>query len=274
MLLVIGVITLYPFAFAMWMSFTDYGVQKEVNFVGLQNYVNVLTDTRVFLPSIGRTLFFVGVAVGVEFSLGLGMALLLNRQFRGKGIVVPILFLPMVVSPIAVGLIFRLIYNVEYGMLNLALLNLRIVDKPIAWVASSQWALWSIILTDIWEWTPYMFLILLAALQTVPEELVEAAEVDGGSRWMIFRHVMLPIAAPIMTIAILIRAMDAFKLLDILYMLTKGGPGISTTTMSWFGFNTGFTRFDLGTAAAASILLMYVVLIPSQILVSRLRKAR
>lgn len=275
-LIIILVITIYPFVYAIWMSLTNMGVKPlgEEAFVGLRNYVTILTDTGVFLPSILTTVIFVGAAVTGEFLLGLGLALLINREFRGRGIVIPLLLLPMVVSPVAVGLIYTLIYNVEYGPLNYILLGIGLINQPIAWVSSAQWALASVVIADIWEWAPYMFLILLAALQTVPTPLIEAAKVDGASRWTIFRKLTLPIASPIMAIAVLIRAIDAFKLLDVLYMLTKGGPGISTTTMSWFGFNTGFTRFDLGVAAASSILLLFMVMIPTQLLLSRMRRGR
>lgn len=275
-LIIIAVITIYPFAYAIWMSLTDMGTKPlgSETFVGLKNYVTILTDTSVFLPSMLTTVVFVGAAVTAEFFLGLGLALLINREFRGRGIVIPVLLLPMVVSPVALGLIYTLIYNVEHGPLNYFLLAIGAIDKPIAWVSSAAWALPSVIITDIWEWTPYMFLILLAALQTVPPQLIEAAKIDGASRWTIFRNLTLPIAAPIMAIAILIRAIDAFKLLDVLYMLTKGGPGTATVTMSWFGFNTGFTRFDLGTAAAASIVLLFIVMIPTQVLISRVRRGR
>jgi multiple sugar transport system permease protein len=275
-LVIILVITIYPFIFAIWMSLTDMGVKPlgQEAFVGLRNYITIFTDTGTFLPSILTTLIFVAGAVTVEFLLGLGMALLINREFRGRGIVIPILLLPMVVSPIAVGLIYTLIYNVSYGPLNYLLLAIGAISNPIAWVSSARTALPSVIAADIWEWTPYMFLILLAALQTVSPQLIEAARVDGASSWTIFRRLTLPIAAPIMSIAILIRVIDAFKLLDILYMLTKGGPGISTDTMSWFGFNTGFTRFDLGLAAAASIVLLFMVMIPMQVLLSRVRRGR
>jgi multiple sugar transport system permease protein len=275
-LIIILVITIYPFVYAIWMSLTNMGVKPlgEEAFVGLRNYVRLLTDTNVFLPSILTTVIFVGAAVTAEFLLGLGLALLINREFRGRGIVIPLLLLPMVVSPVAVGLIYTLIYNVEYGPLNYILLGIGLINKPIAWVSSAQWALASVVIADIWEWAPYMFLILLAALQTVPTPLIEAAKVDGASRWTIFSKLMLPIASPIMAIGVLIRAIDAFKLLDVLYMLTKGGPGISTNTMSWFGFNTGFTRFDLGVAAAASMLLLFMVMIPTQLLLSRMRRGR
>jgi multiple sugar transport system permease protein len=268
-LIVILALGLYPFLYVIWLSFQMRTASTGPVFVGLQNYYEILLD-QTFHDVIGNTLVYVASTVITEFLIGLGLALMLNRQFKGKRIIAPLIYLPMIVTPVAVGLTFRTIYNVEYGPLTyfLALLGL----PPVRWIASSTYALFSLILVDIWEWTPFMFLVLLAGLQNVPRECVEASQLDGASYWQRFRHITLPFLRGSIAVAVLIRMIDAFKAFDIIYTVTEGGPGTSSTVISFLTYILAFRRFTLGSGAAMSLILFLIILIPTQLLLRRLRR--
>jgi len=268
-LIVILALGLYPFLYVIWLSFQMQTASTKPVFVGLQNFYEILVDPT-FHEVIGNTLIYVVSTVIAEFLIGLGLALLLNREFKGKRIIAPLIYLPMIVTPVAVGLTFRIIYNVEYGPLTyfLSLVGL----SPVRWIASATYALFSLILVDIWQWTPFMFLVLLAGLQNVSPECVEASQLDGASYWQRFRHITLPFLRGSIAVAVLIRMIDAFKAFDIIYTVTEGGPGTSSTVISFFTYILAFRRFSLGSAAAMSLVLFFLILIPTQLLLRRLRR--
>lgn len=268
-LIVILALGLYPFLYVIWLSFQMQTASTKPVFVGLQNFYEIFLDST-FREVIGNTLVYVVSTVIAEFLIGLGLALLLNRQFKGKRIIAPLIYLPMIVTPVAVGLTFRIIYNVEYGPLTYFLSLVGI--SPIRWVASATYALFSLILVDIWQWTPFMFLVLLAGLQNVSPECVEASQLDGASYWQRFRHITLPFLRGSIAVAVLIRMIDAFKAFDIIYTVTEGGPGTSSTVISFFTYILAFRRFSLGSAAAMSLVLFFLILIPTQLLLRRLRR--
>jgi multiple sugar transport system permease protein len=268
-LIIILALGLYPFLYVIWLSFQTWSGTASPIFVGLQNYYDIFLDDT-FHDVVANTLIYVACTVIAEFLIGLGLALMLNRQFKGKRIIAPLIYLPMIITPVAVGLTFRIIYNVEYGPLTyfLALLGL----PAVWWVSSTTYALFSLILVDIWEWTPFMFLVLLAGLQNVPRECVEASQMDGASYWQVFRHITLPFLQGSITVAVLIRMIDAFKAFDIIYTVTGGGPGTSSTVISFYTYILAFTRFTLGSGAAMSLVLFLFILIPTQLLLRRLRR--
>jgi len=268
-LIAILALGLYPFLYVIWLSFQMQTASTKPVFVGLQNFLEIFLDST-FREVIGNTLVYVVSTVVTEFMIGLGLALLLNREFKGKRIIAPLIYLPMIVTPVAVGLTFRIIYNVEYGPLTyfLSLVGL----SPVLWVASATYALFSLILVDIWQWTPFMFLVLLAGLQNVSPECVEASQLDGASYWQRFRHITLPFLRGSIAVAVLIRMIDAFKAFDIIYTVTEGGPGTSSTVISFFTYILAFRRFSLGSAAAMSLVLFFLILIPTQLLLRRLRR--
>jgi multiple sugar transport system permease protein len=268
-LIAILALGLYPFLYVIWLSFQTQTASTKPVFVGLQNFYEIFLDST-FREVIGNTLVYVVSTVVAEFLIGLGLALLLNREFKGKRIIAPLIYLPMIVTPVAVGLTFRIIYNVQYGPLTyfLSLVGL----SPVLWVASATYALFSLILVDIWQWTPFMFLVLLAGLQNVSPECVEASQLDGASYWQRFRHITLPFLRGSIAVAVLIRMIDAFKAFDIIYTVTEGGPGTSSTVISFFTYILAFRRFTLGSAAAMSLVLFILILIPTQLLLQRLRR--
>ncbi|MEM2921974.1 MAG: sugar ABC transporter permease [Candidatus Bathyarchaeia archaeon] len=262
---------LYPFIYVIYLSFMrKTAADPSPIFVGLANYVELFFGDRTFRDVFSNTLIYVATAVSAEFLLGLGLALFFNREFKGRRIIVPLVYVPMIVTPVAVGLTFRIIYNVEYGPLNY-LISLMGV-QPVKWVASAKYSLISLILVDIWEWTPFMFLVLLAGLQSIPRECVEAGLLDGAGYWQRFRYISLHFIKGSIMVALLIRMIDAFKSFDIIYTVTEGGPGTSSAVISFLTYIQGFRRFNLGYAAAMSLVLFLLILAPSQVLFRSLRR--
>jgi len=263
-------VTIYPFLYGVYLSLSSYNIITGLSFRGLGNYVDAFKDPR-FLNALVITFIFVGSAVTLEFLLGLGIALLVNRDFWLKRVIVSLIYIPMIMAPVAAALMWRMLYNADYGPVNYFLLRLNLTGRKIAWLAETKYALHSLIVVDTWQWTPFMFLVLYAGLQSVPPELKEAARIDGASNWQSFRHISLPSLLPFIILAFLFRTMDAFKIFDAVSVLTKGGPGTSTEVVSWLGYLTGFTYFRLGYAAAMAMILYVIVLIISQLLLKKIR---
>lgn len=263
-------VTIYPFLYGVYLSLSSYNIITGLSFRGLGNYVDAFKDPR-FLNALVITFIFVGSAVTLEFLLGLGIALLVNRDFWLKRVIVSFIYMPMIMAPVAAALMWRMLYNADYGPVNYFLLRLNLTGRKIAWLAETKYALGSLIVVDTWQWTPFMFLVLYAGLQSVPPELKEAARIDGASNWQSFRYISLPSLLPFIILAFLFRTMDAFKIFDAVSVLTKGGPGTSTEVVSWLGYLTGFTYFRLGYAAAMAMILYVIVLIISQLLLKKIR---
>jgi multiple sugar transport system permease protein len=262
-------VTIYPFFYGLFLSLSRYDIIMGQSFRGLGNYLDAFTDPR-FLNALKVTFIFVGAAVVIEFLVGLGIALLVNRKFWAKRVFVSLIYIPMIMAPIAVALMWRMLYNADFGPINYFLINLHLVNRHVAWLSETKLALPSLIMVDVWQWTPFMFLILYAGLQSVPVELKGAAQIDGASSWQIFRSITLPFLIPFIILAFLFRIMDAFKIFDAISVLTKGGPGTSTEVVSWLGYLTGFTYFRLGYAAAMAMVLFIIVMVISQILLKRI----
>lgn len=263
-------VTIYPFIYGLYLSFSNYSIIMGISFRGIGNYVELFRDVR-FLHSLRVTLIFVFSAVFIEFLVGLGIALLLNRQFWQKRVFVSLIYVPMIMAPIAVALMWRMIYNADFGPINYFLLTLNLTNRKIAWLSETNYALFSLILVDVWQWSPFVFLVLYAGLQSVPAELLEAAQIDGASRWKIFQYLITPFLSPFIILAFLFRIMDAFKIFDSVSVLTKGGPGTSTEVVSWLSYLTGFTYFQLGYAAAMSMVLFAIIILISQVLLKKIR---
>jgi len=242
-----------------------------LSFRGIGNYIELFKDSR-FLHSLGITLIFVFSAVSLEFLVGLGVALLLSRQFWQKRVFISLIYIPMIMAPIAVALMWRMLYNADFGPINYFLLTANLTGRKIAWLSETRYALFSLIVVDIWQWSPFVFLVLYAGLQSVPPELLEAAQIDGASRWKAFRYIIFPFLSSFIILAFLFRIMDAFKIFDSISVLTKGGPGTSTEVVSWLSYLTGFTYFRLGYAAAMSMILFAIIMVISQTLLRKVGK--
>lgn len=258
LVLVLSAIMLYPLAFSGWLSFQNYRLTRidDVHPVGFENYRFVATDPA-FLNAMGNTLTFVFGAVTLELILGLSLALLVQRLRIMRGFVRSVLLAPMFITPIAVGLMFRFLLTSEIGVVShyLGLLGLS-----VDWFGP-QMALFTIILIDVWQWTPFMLLMFLAGLEALPKAPFEAARVDGAGPWLTFSRITFPMLMPVIVVALIIRALDAFKVFEYVFATTRGGPGDQTVTIMYFIYQTGFRFFRMGEAAAAAVMLIAVILV-------------
>lgn len=235
----------------------DWFIGRPPTLVGFQNFTDVLADRR-FYNGIKNTLIFSGVAVPLQLVIGLGIAVLFSREMPAKGLIRTIILLPMVATPVAIALIWALMFNPSLGVLNYFLETLGLPRS--LWVADASLALPSLIMVDIWQWTPMVALILIAALQGVPSEHYEAARIDGASGWQVFWNITLPAVRGAVVVALILRMIDALKTFDIIYVITGGGPGTATETLNVYAFRSGFEFFRAGYAASLLIFLMFLVL--------------
>jgi multiple sugar transport system permease protein len=224
---------------------------------GLGNFTRLISD-NFFLTAMAHTFVYAIAALTCEFLLGLGLALLLNSQIRGRGLFRASLLVPMMLPPVVAGVVWRLLLNPNFGAVNGTLKQIGIDTESLTWTASPRLAMLSVIAVDVWQWTPFVFLVLLAGLQAIPQEPYEAALIDGSSRWQTFRHVTLPLLKPAILIVLLLRTMDLLRVFDQIFILTEGGPGFATETISLYIYRTAFRFFDFGYAAAMSFVLLIV----------------
>ncbi len=261
--------TIYPLGYSVWVAFVNYDFQIPGHaFVGLGNFAAVVKD-----PIAGRSLVNTAIlavsSVALEFLLGLGLAMAMTKTFRGRGVIMLILIVPLFISPVVVGQIWSLILQRPYGPFDYLVTQL-FGPTEVSWLTGNPWKYISLIVADIWQWTPFMFVILLAGLTSVSPELYEAAELDGVSRWQIFWNITLPQIAPLILIAVAFRLLDAIKLFDIIFIMTGGGPGTSTFTASFYLYQTGFQHFHLGQATAGSWLFLILTAVLIMFLIRRL----
>ena len=238
-------------------SLYNWFIGGSPTFIGLGNFAEALNDWR-FREGLVKTFYFTLLAVPIQLVLGLGIALLFNRDFRGKGLVRTIILLPMVATPVAIALIWALMFNPSLGVLNSFLEGLGLPRS--LWVADARLAIPSLVLVDVWEWTPMVALILLAALQGVPQDYYEAARIDGANPRQTFWNITLPSIRSAIVVALILRSIDALKTFDIIYVITQGGPGTASETLNVYAFKTGFEFFRAGYAASLLIFLLFAVL--------------
>lgn len=258
-LIVLLIVLAVPMVYSLAVSFFDTNLKHQGigNFVGLKNYISALTD-KYFVSSAWTTLIFTIGVVIFEFLLGLGIALLLNTNVRGKSIYFSIIIIPMMITPVAVGLTWRLLLHSELGIVNYVLGLLGLSGK--AWLAESKLALPTVMFIDIWQNVSYMVLVLQAGLVSLPLEPYEAVKVDGASSLQSFRYLTIPMMMPTFMTVLLMRAISALKTYDLIYVLTKGGPGVSTEVISYHIYQEAFRNLELGSASAMSYLLVLVII--------------
>ncbi len=259
-------ITIFPLLYVLRLTVVSWELTTgfPAQFVGLQNFVRALTDPR-FWNAMKNTGTLVVAGVGLQAVLGTGLALELNRIRRSRTLLMSLLLIPTMIAPVIAGFQFRMIYHDQFGPLNYLF---EVITggrfRGYAWLASPPVALWAVMWTDVWQWTPFMAVLVLAGLQAIPSELLEAAEVDGATGSQTVWRVVLPILLPVITIGTLIRLMDTFKLFDIVYQLTGGGPGNVTETIAYYTYLQGFKFFSLGYTAAMAFLQLIVITIVAQ----------
>ena len=258
--LIVLLIILFPITFALISSFFDYTLINKSfnNFIGLDNYVNSINDEQLF-NSISVTFFFVILVVLFEFLLGFFIALLLNSIDRFKSVYYFILLLPLLINPIVVGLIWRMFLHPQLGILNYLLGLISI--NPINWLGDPKMAFVTIIFVDIWHQVSFMIILLLAGLSAIPKEPYEAARSDGAGVLDCFIHITLPYMRPVIIVTILIRLIFAVKTYDLIYIMTKGGPGDATDLISYYIYRSAFISLNLGEAAAMSTILLFIIVI-------------
>jgi len=270
----VGLLIAVPLAWTVYLSLTDAqgSVRAESKFVGIANYLQVLGDTERFWPAMLRTFIFTGGAVAAEIVLGMGVALLLWRPFKGEKWVRVAILMPLVATPVAVGMMWRLIFDPNIGFANQLLGWFGIPAQP--WLSGQTTALPTLIFVDVWQWTPMIVLILLAGLTSLSEEPDEAARIDGASSWQRFRFVTLPLLRSTVIVAIVLRGIDALKTFDILYA-TKGKGGGSfheVETLNVYAFGLSFDYNDYGTASTV-LVLFFLLIIAIMWMVTYRRKA-
>jgi multiple sugar transport system permease protein len=245
-------LTIYPLIYSIKIS-----LQGESGNWTILNFTRLVSD-QFFLTALIHTVVYAAIALTFEFLIGLALALLLSTQMRGRSVFRSLLLVPMMLPAVVVGVVWRLMLNSNFGAVNGTLKGIGINTDALTWTGSPKLAMASVIVADVWQWTPFMFLILLAGLQAIPQEPYEAALIDGASAWQTLRHVTLPLLKPAILIALLLRTMDLLRVFDQIFILTEGGPGFATETVSLYIYRTAFRFSNFGYAAAMSFVLLLI----------------
>lgn len=260
MLIYILIWRIFPLVYTLFLSTQSWNImyRREASFYGLRNYLELAVDTR-FHHALFISFFFMFVATAIEVVIGTVLAVVMDEVLRGRGILRGIILLPMFLNPVAVGTIWKILYEPSLGPLNYFVQLLG--GEKVNWLGSSSTALWAILVADIWQWSPFIFLLVLSALQGIPKSLVEAAKIDGAGDFMIFRKITLPMIMGTIFIAALLRAMDAFRVFPKIYIMTGGGPGQSTESASILVLKTAFRYFEVGYGASMTIVMLILLMI-------------
>jgi multiple sugar transport system permease protein len=274
-ILIILLLSVFPLIFSLMVSFQRRDLMRPnlEEWVGFANYSRALREDRVW-AALENTLILVLGGMALEFLLGLGLALVLVDELRGKRFILPILMLPVMMIPVIVALIWRMLWDNQYGAVNQILSKIAGHDVNIIWLAKKNTAMIAILITQVWQWTPFMFLILLAGLAGINPDLYEAAALDGANWWNSFKDITLPGLANVIAVALLFRALDALKIFDLIFMLTQGQPGTSTETVSWYIYDRGRRSLEMGYASAVSYLFLIFITIVATVYVGRVLKGR
>ena len=259
-LIFIILMIIVPLVYNFALSFTDWqmALVKPPQFRGLANYLDVLHDER-FLNSVWRTVVFSGIAITLETILGVALAVLINRKFHGRRIVQALMLLPVVATPVAMGMVWQLILEPSIGIANVVVEALGFAPRSFLATTSFESMFW-LIMIDVWEWTPMVMLMVYGGLMTIPQDPYESALIDGATRWQTFTKIPLPLASSSILVAVLMRLIDVVKTYDIIYATTQGGPSFATETINIYGYLNMFAYYRFGKAAAISVLFFIVVM--------------
>ena len=270
----LALMAILPLVWTLTLSLTKWhaNTMPKPVWVGLDNYKFFLFENPRFWSDLRFTVMYVGISVVVELVIGLVLASLLSQRFRGKNFFRVVYLIPMACPPIAVAFLWRMMLHPDIGVFNsiLKLIGLQ----GVKWTTSAKIAPFTIIMVDIWEWTPFMFLALLAAFQSLPVELYQAAAVDGANAWQMFRSITLPLITPVIVTISLIRAIDAFKLFELVFGITGAGPGGATESLAYYVYLIGMKWFKLGQGASVSWIFLIILLILALTLITRFKKTR
>jgi multiple sugar transport system permease protein len=268
---VLVLLNTFPLVYSLALSFSRVDTSTGLNFSGvtLANWTALLKDAQ-FWSSVRFTVVFTIVATIVEYFIGLGLALLLREKLRGGAFFRVLFAIPMMLAPVAIGFTWRMLYDQSYGPINAILRGLGL-PAP-GWLSSSNLAVVSVVIMDVWEWTPLIFLLMLAGLQAIPDEIIDAARVDGAGGWQVVVRVIFPMLAPVTVMAVFLRMIDSFGIFGQIFLLTGGGPGTATTSTTLYGFFQGFQTFDLGYGATIALALLVLVIVVATIFLAVSRR--
>jgi ABC-type sugar transport system permease subunit len=259
-LLTILLVALFPLAWTVWESMHLHDLRMPWlgrPFVGLDNYIEAVSDPR-FRDALSHTALFAVTSVALELALGLWLALALNRAFRGRGLVRAAVLIPWALPTVVSALLWRFMFEGQHGIANTVLVRLGALREPLVWFVQPMAAWVPVVLADVWKTTPFVAVLLLAGLQNIDVSLYEAARIDGASAWRQFRHVTLPLLKPAIVVALIFRTMDAFRVFDLIYALTGGGPGTSTEPIALYTFNVLLQNLQFGYGSALSVIVFLV----------------
>jgi multiple sugar transport system permease protein len=252
-LLLMCLVTVYPVFYVLWLSLQrkhlTFGIEK---FLGFENFMALASDAR-FWNALKNTAYFTATSVSLELALGLGIALLMNRAFKLKGIMRAVVLIPWAVPTVVSARMWEWLYNTDFGILN------YILGTKVNWLGSTFWAMNAAVFMDVWKTTPFVAIILMAGLQTIPGELYQAARVDGARPWAVFKNITLPLLKPVILVVLIFRTLDAFRVFDAIYVLTGGGPAQSTETLSIYAYKVLFQTLRFGYGSAISVLVFLSV---------------
>ena len=270
LIVVLGVI-IFPWLFTIWMSFQEWKVGSPTAFVGLANYLRLPADPR-FVESVGHTLSYTALSVLLPLVLGTFAAVVFHAKFPGRGVLRALFIMPMMATPVAIALVWTMMFHPQLGVLNylLSLVGL----PPQLWVFHPGTVIPSLVLVETWQWTPLVMLIVLGGIAALPTEPYESAQIDGASTWQMFRYITLPLIMPFLFIAAMIRGIDALKSFDIIFAITQGGPGTASETINIYLYSVAFVYYDLGYASAIAIVFFALIVALTAVLLILRKRAQ
>jgi multiple sugar transport system permease protein len=270
-LVVLTAVIAFPWAFTIWMSVHEWQIGTPAAFVGLQNYVDLPHNAR-FIESVGRTLTFTVLAVALPLIAGTFSAVIFHEKFPLRGLLRGIFIMPMMATPVAVALVWAMMFNPDLGVLNYLLSAVGLPRQ--LWVYSADTVLLSLALVEVWLWTPLVMIIVLGGLAALPTEPYESALLDGAGRWQMFRHITLPLVLPFIMVAVVIRTIDGLKAFDTIYAMTEGGPGTASETINLYLYADAFKYYNVGHASAVVVVFFTIIIALSLILLWARQKAK
>ncbi|MGE5739898.1 MAG: carbohydrate ABC transporter permease [Betaproteobacteria bacterium] len=270
-LAVVAAVIVFPWAFTVYMSAFDWKIGEAAHFVGLGNYAGLATNQR-FIEAIVHTFYFTLLAVVFPLLLGTGAALVFHRRFSGRGVLRAIFTMPMMATPVAVALVWTMMFHPQQGVLNYLLTQLGL--PPSLWVYSPTWVIPSLVLVEVWHWTPLVMLIVLGGLASLPTEPYESARIDGASEWQLFRYITLPLIVPFLVVAAVIRTIDALKAFDTIYVISQGGPGTASETINLYLYLQAFAFYNVGNASAVVVVFFVIIVALALLLLHARERAR
>ena len=263
--IVVAAVIVLPWVFTLVMSVHEWKIGSDPTFVGAANYARLFVDER-FQWALVRTLYFTAMAVAFPMFLGVAAAVTFHRNFRFRGLARTIFILPMMATPVAVALVWTMMFHPQLGVLNYILTSFGL--PPSAWSYDAVSVIPTLVLVETWQWTPLVMLIVLGGLASLPQDPYEAAKLDGASGWQMFRHITLPLVWPHIVVALVIRTIDALKAFDTIFVISNGGPGTASETLNIFLYQTAFAYYDMGYASAVTVIFFALIMLISLVLFS------